>query len=253
MGEAMLVSAGLCFARLVGLLSNMPVFSAQGVPRGVPVLTALGVTVMLWPALTPVMLDGLPRLVLAFGAELLLGAVMALSLNAVFSAIAMASELMSMQIGLGLAIVLDPLQRSGNGSIGVLASWLAGLAFLGMGLHRDTLEIVAYSLTVVPPGSVGLPTDVTPNLIDSVGACLLLGIQLAGPVLALVWLVNSFVAVLGKLAPKMNVFFSIGLVLTSVAGIALLAFSLPWIIAAHGGAMAEAVRALEAVISTVGR
>jgi flagellar biosynthetic protein FliR len=243
-----LTATGLGFCRVVGLVAGMPLFSAQGVPRSVPILTAIVLTVLLLPALPPTHIDGLPHLVLATGSELMLGMVMALSLRAVFSAIAMASELMSMQIGMGLAIVLDPLQKSSNGTIGVMASWLAGLSFLGMGLHRRVLEIVAVSFASVPPGSSGMPVEAAPFVVESVGICLSLGIQLAGPVLALVWMVNCFVAVLGKLAPKMNVFFSIGLVLTSVAGIALLALSLPWIVRAHGEAMAQSVKTLELIV-----
>ena len=101
---------------------------------------------------------------------------------------------MTMQIGLGLAMMLDPLQRAQNGTVGVLASWLSGTAFIGMGLHHQCLLLVGQSFAQVPPGSGVLPTAAAPLLMAAVGSCISLGLQLAGPVLVLVWLVNCFVA-----------------------------------------------------------
>ena len=49
----------------------------------------------------------------------------------------------------------------------------------------------------------------------------------------LVFLVNSFVAVLAKLAPSMNVFFSIGFLLTMMAGTFLVFLSFPQLLDAH--------------------
>ena len=49
---------------------------------------------------------------------------------------------------------------------------------------------------------------------------------------------------LARLAPKMNVFFSIGMTVTSVLGILMMAPSLPWILAVHSAALATAVERL---------
>jgi flagellar biosynthesis protein FliR len=78
-----------------------------------------------------------------------------------------------------------------------------------------------------------------PVLLDAVAATVVLGVQLAGPVVALVWMVNCFVAVLSRLAPNMNVFFSVGMVMTNVAGIMLFGIALPYMLTVHIGAIAE--------------
>ena len=52
-----------------------------------------------------------------------------------------------------------------------------------------------------------------------VGEMLYAALQMAGPVLALVFLIHCFVAVITKLAPQMNIFFSLGMILTMVAGL----------------------------------
>ena len=124
MAADLLVTAGLVFGRMIGLIAGMPLFATQGVPRAVPVLTGLLVTVIVAPAVPVVAVGTVPQMALAMTGELIFGMVMAVSLNAVFSAIALASELMAMQTGLGLATILDPMQRATNGIIGVMASWL---------------------------------------------------------------------------------------------------------------------------------
>lgn len=251
MNVAVLVTAMLVFARVGGLVAGLPLIATQGVPKSVAVMISALVTLLVLPGVPPIEPGGLGMLAMAVLGELLLGITMALSISAVFAAIAAASELMTMQIGLGLAMMLDPLQKAQNGTVGVLASWLSGTAFLGMGLHHECLLLVARSFAMVPPGSGVLPTAAAPYLMAAVGACIALGLQLAGPVLVLVWLVNCFVALLAKLAPRMNVFFSIGLTTTSIVGVALLAFSLPWIVTVHATAMAQAVRELERYILAV--
>ena len=157
-----------------------------------------------------------------------------------------------MEIGLGLASVLDPVQKSNSGLLGVLASWLSGLAFLGLGLHRQCIEIVAASFSVAPAGMIGNPAATTEQLVEAVAMTLSLGVQLAGPVLALVWSINVLIALIAKLAPKMNMFFSIGLTATSTAGILMFGVALPWFVAAHISALTEMVQGLQQIVLAAG-
>lgn len=249
--EDVLITAALLFARMSTLIQGLPLFGAQGVPKSVPLLTAMMITVLVVPGTPTVHLEGFGEVAYALSMEMALGWMMALSLKAIFSALALASELMSMQTGMGMATLFDPLQKAQNGMLGTLASWLSGLLFFEMGLHHRVLEIVVMSFELIPPGQVNSPLSAAPHLAESVGLCWVIGYQLAGPVLAMVWMVNIFIAVLTKLAPKMNVFFSIGMTVTSVAGIYLLAVSFPWVLRAHSDAMSQAVEGLEQLILLV--
>jgi flagellar biosynthesis protein FliR len=67
----------------------------------------------------------------------------------------------------------------------------------------------------------------------------------------LVWLINVFFALLGRMAPKMNVFFSIGLTANSAAGLYIFAVAMPWILIAHTEAMKEAVRNMARMVEAV--
>lgn len=242
---AMIATGGLVFCRTGGLVSSLPVFAAQGTPKAIPVFTALGVTLLVAPAIplvpTP---HHLGTLVFAVAGEIFIGAMAGLTVRTVFAALAMACEIMAMQMGLAIATMFNPLERQQSGPLGMMASWAAGLAFLTTGLHLRCLEILGASFSTLPPGSWGGQLDALELVPKAVESTIQLGVQLAGPILGLVWFVNLLVAILARLAPKMNVFFSIGMTLTSVLGILMLAVGLPWILAVHGATVEVAVAGL---------
>ncbi len=236
----LVVTGLLVFGRVGGLLLSLPVFSAQGVPRHVGVLGAFALTIVLGPV-APVAAhpSSLSVLLASLATEILLGLMMGSCVRAIFGALALAAEIMSGQMGLAMATLFDPMLRSNQGTMGTLGSWIAAAVFLGLGLHLRALEVVAGSFTVIGPGEVHTVLRGGPVLLDAVAATIVLGVQLAGPVVALVWMVNCFVAVLSRLAPNMNVFFSVGMVMTNVAGIVLFGVALPYLLTVHAGALAD--------------
>ncbi len=237
---ATIVTGLLVFGRVGGLLLALPVFSAQGVPRHVTVFGALALTLVMGPV-APLAED--PRtltvLVVGLGTEVLLGLLLGSVVRAVFGALALAAEVMSGQTGLAMATLFDPMLRSNQGTMGTFASWIAAAMFLGTGLHLQCIEVVAGSFQVVPPGGTTALLSSGVVLLEAIAATVVLGVQLSGPVVALVWMVNVFVAVLSRLAPNMNVFFSVGMVLTNVAGILLFGLALPYLLLVHHGALSQ--------------
>lgn len=237
-------TAFLVFIRVGALLLNLPIFSAQGVPRYVPLLVALALTVLIAPG-QPVLANGesLAVLALALGSEVILGALLGMIVSAVFSAVALGTEIASQQMGLSMASMFDPLTNSNAGLVGTIASMLAGLMFISAGLHLRFVELVARSFEVIPVGLGGLPTEGAPAVTLAIGQAITLGVQLAGPVLVLVWAINVFVGILARLAPSMNVFFSVGMSAGSVVGLLIFSVSLPYMLAAHEAALRDTVSA----------
>jgi flagellar biosynthetic protein FliR len=242
---ALPVTFVLVFGRVGALLAILPVFSMTGVPKWATAFLGLAVaalvTANLPPAASP---DGVLALAVALASEVGLGLALGIGVAATFAALSLGAELMSAQMSFSFSTMFDPFTHTTESVLGTFASWLAGLCFVGMGLHDRCLEIVARSFQVVPPGQASIPQGSAGAAIAAVGQCLVLGVQLAGPVVAMVFLVHLFVAILAKLAPKMQAFFSVGMTATGAVGLAMLGVSLPWLLAAHGGAVQAAVDAL---------
>lgn len=225
--ETTAVTAGLVFARVAGLCTSLPVWQMEGVPRAAPILVAITTTALIAPNVAPVTPG--TGLWIAAGAEVVLGLTLGAVVSAVFNAVAVAGEVISSQSGANLGNVPDPIL---GGQVGVLGrvSTLVGMVVFVLGdLHLRCLEAVARSFDVAPPGSLLFPA---PELmVGAASACFSLGIQLAAPLIVGGFVVQLLMAVLGRLAPRMHVFFAVGGPLASLVAIALFAASLYWMAA----------------------
>lgn len=232
---AMWVTAALVFGRLSALMLTLPVMSTVGLPRYVGILVSVMLTVLILPSVPYVEDPSLSVMFLGFASEVFLGASLGLIIRAAFSSFAVAAEMMSRQAALGMSSLTDPVMNLGQSPLGVVASWLAGFVFLGANQHLRVLEALAGSFHRVPPGHLVDVGVLTQALHDGIITALVVGTQLAGPIIALVFLVNVFIGILAKLAPRMNVFFSVGMTVNSIIGIWLFGVALPWMLDVHGG------------------
>ncbi len=235
----------LAFSRLAAVLGNLPIFSTLNTPREALVLVTFGITLLVAPTLPVVAAPtSIGEMLVLVGVEVVYGFLVSLGIRAVFQALALAAELMSMQTGLAMAMLFDPMQVQQSSMVGLLATWLGAMVFLGLDLHLDVLRMLASSFAQVPPGHLAPHVDLAGALVATVGWHLTLGVRLSGPMLAMVFVVNVLVAILARLAPRMNVFFSLGLTATNLGGIGIFWLSLPWILFLHGDAMTRIVNAL---------
>lgn len=238
-----IVTFALILARVGSLVAVLPLFSMSGIPRWTGPLLSLAIAALVSANTPPVAIPveaGLLPFALGMATEITLGMMFGLGVAATFGALALGAEIMSAQMGLSFATLFDPFTKATESLLGTFSSWMSGLMFVALGLHTRCLEIVARSFEVVPPGSA-VPQAGVEVLIGAVGGCLSLGVQLAGPIVAMVWLIQVFLALLSKLAPKMNAFFAVGTTVTGAAGLGMLVVSLPWLLTIHGAAMVGAV------------
>jgi len=231
------------------MMFTMPVISMAGIPKHLAVYLSMVLAVLVVPhdhLADPDLTIGL--MALSMAGEILVGILMGAVVGAIFGAISMAADIMAMQMGFAMAMLFNPLQKSQQGAIAGLAAWCAGLVFLGSGLHLICIGVLVDSFAVLPPGEVSDLLAGSHVLMDSVATSISLALKLSGPVLILVWLVNVFVAVLVKLAPKMNIYFSVGMILVNVAGMALFGVALPYILTVHEDAILDATSKMALVI-----
>lgn len=241
------------FSRISGLLLSLPLFNTAGVPKYVLVLSAVGLTLVLAP-LVPMIEQpsSFGMLIVSIASEVLLGLLMGTVVSVLFGAIALGTEIMAQQAGLGMAAVFNPMIKVSSGALGTLATFLAGMVFLSGGVHLYCLKVVAASFSVLPAGVLYNPLNAGPVLLHAVSESIALGAQLAGPVLGLVWCTNLFVGILVRLAPRMNIYFSVGTILTSVAALSLFALSLPVLLQTHADKVREAAGWLTGLLQILG-
>ena len=220
----------------------MPAFGARGVPKMAKVMCVIGMTLVVGPTVPMASVaPSLGYLMLAIITEVIVGILIGGVVSFIFGALSLANEVMSNQIGHGAAQLFDPMLKVSHGPIATLGSLLAALVFVGTNLHLILLVNVADTFHTVPPGGVASPLGAGVVWIEAGQLVMQAGIGLAGPVLALIFLIHVFVAVLTRLAPNMNIFFSLGMVMTVIAGCWMLMVMLPYQLEAHYGMVAGAV------------
>lgn len=249
MSTALLVTMGLVAARMGGVVMIMPAFGARGVPKMARVLVVLGMTVVIGPNVPQA---SIPSTVAALMAgmiiEVIVGVLIGGVVSFIFGTLSLANEIISNQIGHGAAQLFDPMLKVSHGPIAAMATLLAAGIFVGTNLHLVLLVNVADSLHTVPPGTILSPIGGGAIWLQVGEQVVQSGLSLAGPVLALVFLIHCFIAVLTRLAPQMNIFFSLGMVLTVAAGCWLVMLMLPQQLEAHYHLVAGAVERVPEVL-----
>jgi flagellar biosynthetic protein FliR len=210
------------------------VFAAFGLPLNVRVLLVLALSATLVSGMDPGLaatVTGLPGdLALAAANELVVGGLLAFALFAGFAAFQFAGRIMDIQMGFGVAGLIDPATRNRAPLLGSILNLTAVLTFFVIGGHHQLLRGLAFSLERIPPGSrlTALPIA---TVIEQFGAMFVYAALLAAPVMTVILLVDIAMAMMARTMPQMNVFI-IGLPLKIFVGLAVLAVALAYMGAA---------------------
>ncbi|HEY0288154.1 MAG TPA: flagellar biosynthetic protein FliR [Pseudomonas sp.] len=208
--------------RIAALLMTMPVIGTTLVPARVRLYLALAITVVVTPAL-PAMpqvhaLDISALLLIA--QQIIIGAAMGLSLQLFFQAFVIAGQIVGIQMGMGFASMVDPVNGVSVAVIGQFFTMLVTLLFLAMNGHLVVFEVLIESFTTLPVGD-GLIVANFWELVLRLGWVLGASLVLVLPAVTALLVVNIAMGVMTRAAPQLNI-FSIGFPLTLVLGMGIL-------------------------------
>lgn len=216
------------FLRVMGILTIAPVFGHRSVVSQIKVGVALMVAVALFPVVPPTLKTHphLLLLVLALVKELLMGMLIGFVSLLVFIGVRFAGEMVGLDIGFGVANLIDPLSAEQVSIVGELQSLLAVVIFLLVNGHHVLLRGLAASFDLVPLGGVQMPDLLGQSLIALTGKVFVIAVQLAAPVSATLFLTTLALGIVARTVPQMNVFV-VGFPLKIIVGITALMVTLP--------------------------
>lgn len=212
----------LVFFRLGGLLAFAPVVGH----RAVPALHRAGLAVLLALVLTPVVgrgAEGGPTadalgLGLAVAGELIVGLAIGFVATLAVAAVQSAAEIVGFQMGLGIASVYDPGMGQQMSVLAHFQEVVALLLFLALNGHHLLLQTVAASFQRIQPGAVPSPAAMAAGAVSLGSKLFRSGLELAAPLVAVLFVTNVVLALLARVAPQLNV-FAVGAPLTLVVGL----------------------------------
>lgn len=210
----------LASVRLVAWLVVVPPFSSRSVPVLAKTLLALGLALAVAPSLAghrpPA--DAV-HLALAATQEALIGATMGFVTFLVFAAVQAAGDLVDVFGGFSLAAAFDPLSQNMNSVNGKLFSMLAMMLLFATDAHLLIIGGLLRSFETMPVGSTWQPGAATEVVTKLFGIFFTSAVQIALPLVAVLFLADLGLALLTRVAPQLN---AIGIMFPAKIGLTLM-------------------------------
>jgi flagellar biosynthetic protein FliR len=249
----LLLTVGLVTTRILGVIAIMPVFGMDGTSTIPKVLLGVGLAILIAPNLSvDLPAPTMAAFIVGISTEFLLGILLGGVVRILFDALALAGQLVGTQTGQAAALQFDPTLNIAQGPLGRLATLLAAAVFVGNDLHLELFIAVGESFNIVAPGGATNVLGASAHWIELSDVMIQTGFRLAVPVIVLVFLNNLFIASVMRLAPQMNIFFSLGFILTIFGGELVYLLTLPHMLNEHQNALREAMKSLWPVLETAG-
>ncbi len=198
----------LIFARIAGVFMMAPFFDRKQV-------FAMGkIALVFWTAMLFIFIVPLPKVmpqdaitfVLALLSEFLVGAILGFSASAILISIEFAGSLMDTQAGLSVAALLNPATGRTSTLISLLLEWTSIMLFLSIDGHHLVLAAMNKSFTLLPIGSP-FNFNLAGEYLISLGTEIFkMAVQLASPILLVIFLMDFCFGMLSRIAPQINVF-----------------------------------------------
>ena len=226
----------LILVRTAGIFTLTPIFGAQQTPGHVRLVMAVALALVFVPMARPPSEIPVGTLALAVvvAREALVGLAIGFVVSMVFSAIEIAGHIIDVNAGFGLAAVVDPINGHHAAPVARLHTLLAGLIFFVTNSHHLLLKGLADSFSIAPVGQMGIGPAVAGGMIELFSGLFMVGVRIAVPVMAAVFLADLALAIAARVVPQMNVLI-VGFPLKLGVGIVGLIVALPVIVAMSQG------------------
>lgn len=226
---AQVVPLSLISARMLGLFVASPLLSSLMIPYSAKALLGMGLSLAMYPVLREQMIAPESITVLSLGgmifAEVLIGYALGVLANLPLMAVQVAGFVMGYQMGLSIARSYNPEFDMDGDLFSQLLYMMALGLFLSMGGIELLFTVLAGTFEHVPIGGMTAamaPLDLVVGLLSSAFD---LGMRIAAPVQAAVFLILVAMGFIMKTMPQINV-LSIGFAIKIVCGTAMLAAGL---------------------------
>lgn len=206
----------LIFVRMVGFFVQAPIWGSHHIPKPVLVGTCAMLSIVMFP-LVPV-----PKGIEALGdklahgdfAPLIFFIVMQFTVGLaigymsfiIMASVQFGAECLDVQMGLSVAASFDP---ASHGAVNMIRRWafyLAMILYLLFNFHYKALEAMRFSYDVIPLDGINISQRLIYDLMLKTGYIFSIGLQIASPVVAALFITQVALGLLARVAPQMNVF-----------------------------------------------
>ena len=235
----------LVLARVSGVFALVPLPGFQSGPRPARIVLSVLITMALfplWPRMDAARAD-VARMLLWVLPEIAVGVTIGLGVAFILEVFLMAAQVLSLNAGFSFAQTIDPNTQAESGVLLVFAQLAGGMVFLSLGLDREVIRALAYSLEAHPAGA-WIRQPAAEALLRLGGDMLALAVRLALPAIALLVLADIALGLLGRLNAQLQL-LTLAFPIKMTAALVLLGWItvlLPRLLAAYGGVVFGTLR-----------
>ncbi|MDD7804629.1 MAG: flagellar biosynthetic protein FliR [Endozoicomonas sp. (ex Botrylloides leachii)] len=211
------------FFRISSLFITMPMLNSRVVSIRIRLILSLAITLIIAP-----LLPAAPAVEPISGAALLttlqqlaIGFAMGLILQIYFAIFTLAGQMISMQMGLGMSIMMDPVNGVQIPIISQLFQLISFLMFLAVDGHLVAISVLVESFSVLPIAPFQL-SQLALNQIPLLGGWMFSSaLVMMIPAMVSLLVVSFTFGMMNRSAPQFNI-FSLGFPLTMLGGLIIL-------------------------------
>lgn len=225
--SAEIIRFAVVLLRISGIMILAPFFGGRSLPVQVRVALSLVIAFVLAPSLPlknlPAAL-GLGSIAVVCVQEALVGIILGFAALCVFAGLQFAGQLISFQLGFSLVNLIDPQSSVESPVFSFLHNYVGLLFFLLINGHHWLLLAINESFGFLPVGGLHIQAPLVEHLVRLSAHILVIGLRIAGPVIAVTVIADVIMGVIGRTAPQINVLI-VGMPLKLLVGFGCLSFS----------------------------
>lgn len=242
----------LITARMSGIFLIAPVIGSRNTPTLAKVGFSFFMALILYPiikkpAIIPDELFTYAGMVIK---EVAVGIIIGFFAILAFVAVQFAGHLMDLQIGFGIVNIIEPQSGSQVSLIAQFAYLFAILIFLLFNGHHILINAVMTSYDTVPLAGFVFKGKILESLNAMTTQMFTVGIKIAMPVLAVLFLAEVSMAFVARTVPQINVFI-VGFPIRIALGLVFTGLSLPFFVYVFKGAILQLQRDLAVLLKVM--
>ena len=222
----------MIFSRFLGLMQFAPGFNRKEMPTIARLSFSLMITIVTASVIKVPPFPEHSSMLLCIVLNYMFGALIGYIVNCVIATITAAGDMINTQMGLSSAMVLDPTTRAQTSIIGNLFTLVGVIIFMSIGGLYWLIDAFIRSFDIFPMYGVAIPLEKIINLdylVLITSNILVVGMQIAAPVLLATLGQDIILGTISKTAPQVNV-LQMSFLFKPVMGALILTWILPMLI-----------------------
>ena len=199
----------LCFARVSAFMFLMPVMGSRTIPAqarvGISALLSIFMLSIAVSGSAPVIYDFIHYFI-AVIKEIAVGLTLGFTTKFLFVGIQIAGEIIGVQMGFGVAKVVDPAYQSQLSLIAEFQTMIAMLIYLSINGHYFLLRGLELSYSVVPINMAAYHSGIVGQITNMAAGIFVSAVKIGAPLISSLLLSNAALGILARTVPQMNIF-----------------------------------------------